>query len=203
MTNIPTKEEVIEIAQIHPLKVKNIYLFGSRVYGTARDNSDYDFILVGSALLAKDEKKSPKINVHIHTTDTFRDELMRHDIHNLECFFAPEWATLLVKEPFKEFQLNKNKLKQSVLSESWSSWHKAKMSIQDGNIYRGIKSLWHSLRMLQFGIDIAKNGRITQWDVANQMWFDELRDCEEYEWSYFKEKYFAYKQSLEEQLKGI
>jgi len=200
MIELPTKEEVIEFSGVHPLRVKNIYLYGSRVYGTAKPDSDFDFILVGSALLAKDEKKNGRLNVHIHTTDIFKDELFRHDIHNLECYFAPDWAKLLIKEPFDSFVLNRNKVKQSVLSESWSSWTKAKNSMNEGAIFRGIKSLWHSLRMLMFGIDIVQNGKITQWDCANSLWHT-LSNTDHFEWLYFKEEYFDMKVLLENQLK--
>jgi hypothetical protein len=176
-------------------------LFGSQVYGTSRPDSDFDFILVGSALNAREEKISGNVNVHIHTTDVFKDDLMRHDIHNLECHFAPDWAKLQVKEPFDKFQLNTNKVKQSVLSESFSSWKKAKMKIHEGDIHKGIKSLWHSLRMLMFGIDICTNGKITEWDRANSMW-RVLDSCDQYEWSYFKKEYFSLKLLLEKQLKA-
>ncbi len=197
---IPTKEEIIDFVGIHPLKVKNIYMFGSRIYGTAREDSDYDFILVGSAQIARDEKKSKRLNVHIHTTDVFKEDLYKHDIHNLECFYAPDSAILQLKEPFSDFKIVPNRLKKSVLAESYSSWNKARMSIRDGNSYRGVKSLWHSLRMLMFAQDILENGRITHWDIANPIW-NELKDCDEYEWSYYKEKYFQLKVQLEERLK--
>lgn len=198
---LPTVDEIIRIAGIHPARVKNIYLFGSQVYGIATENSDFDFILVGSALNVKEEKRVGKINVHVHTPDIFKDELFRHDIHNLECYFAPIWAKLQEKELYSKFVLNPNKVKQSVLSESFSSWTKAKMKINQGDVFKGIKSLWHSIRMLYFGIDLVTNGKITQWDIANDLWNGELKDCDQYEWSYFKEKYFEHKLSLERKLK--
>ena len=201
MVVMPTAEEIIKIAGIHPARVKNIYLFGSRVYGTATEQSDFDFILVGSSLNAKEEKREGKINVHVHTHDVFKDELFKHDMHNLECYFAPEWAKLQVKEQYDNFILNPNKVKQSVLAESHSSWTKAKMKINEGDIYKGIKSLWHSIRMLMFAIDLVQNSKITRWDIANVTWTN-LKDTDQYEWSYFKSQYFGAKLLLEQELRN-
>jgi hypothetical protein len=36
--------------------------------------------------------------------------------------------------------------------------------------YKGKKSLFHSLRILMFGIQIAKAGRITNYGEANDLW---------------------------------
>jgi len=54
--NIPI-EEIIEKSGLPPFKVKNIYLYGSRIYGTYHDDSDYDFIVIANNILEAQEIK--------------------------------------------------------------------------------------------------------------------------------------------------
>ena len=46
---------------------------------------------------------------------------------------------------------------------------------KDKNIYIAKKSLFHSFRIIDFGTQIAKNGRITDYGSTNHIWF-EIRD---------------------------
>jgi len=38
---IPKIEDILKIAKMHPSRVYNIYLFGSRVYSTHTEDSDW------------------------------------------------------------------------------------------------------------------------------------------------------------------
>jgi hypothetical protein len=42
--------------------------------------------------------------------------------------------------------------------------------IQIGEYYIGIKSLFHSMRIAMFGIQIVKHGAIVDWGCANTIW---------------------------------
>lgn len=42
---IPTLDTIIKASGIHPSRIFNIFLFGSRVYGTANSKSDWDVIM--------------------------------------------------------------------------------------------------------------------------------------------------------------
>jgi len=46
--NIPKLDDVIKHSKIHPSRIFNVYMFGSRVYGTFDQNSDYDIIMVAN-----------------------------------------------------------------------------------------------------------------------------------------------------------
>lgn len=202
---VPFKvEEVILASGVHPLKVRNVYIYGSRVYGTARESSDWDIIMVASNLLAHEEFKKKigdhLVNIHVITPDKFKDGLMNHDIMNLECVFAPDWAVLQSKLSF-EFTLNIKKLIKNNLAQSYSSWNGGKMKLFDGDIYRGLKSVFHSLKMLKFAIQIAEHGKITDFSEANYL-YSEINDCDEIDWDYFKDKYLPLKVELENKLKS-
>ena len=196
--NLPTKEEIIKLSKIHPARIKNIYLFGSQVYGNNREDSDFDFIVTCSSTIAKQEIKEGRINLHLHTHDVFKDDLYKHDIHDLECFFAPDWAKLQIKDSYN-FVINNDKLKKSVLSESSNSWHKAKLKLRDEDYYKSAKSVWHSIRMLMFAIDMCKNGAITDFSVANLYW-DAISSTTDFDWTCIKKELGFIREKFEKKL---
>jgi len=199
-----TIDDIIKSAGIHPLKVRNIYLYGSRVYLTARAESDYDIIMIASHLLAHEEKRATVngalLNIHIITPDKFLYDLKIHNIMNLECLFAPDWARLQEKLVLPT-DINVKKLIKNNLAQSYSSWNGGKRKIKEYNIDKGLKSIFHSLRMLMFTIQIAEHGKIIDYSVANEL-YSEVIDSDEFEWDYFKEKYLPLKVELEEKLKS-
>ncbi len=163
------KQEIISASKLHPLRILNIYLFGSRVYGNVSDNSDWDVIIVAKTSSPETEIKSDKFNIHILTPDRFQDGLDQHNIRNIECIMAPDWAKLQEDYKFK-FEIKVNRFRHSISHINSNSWVKAKKKIQQGDYYTGIKSLWHSLRIVMFGIQIVKYGEIKHWDCANDIW---------------------------------
>ena len=59
---------------------------------------------------------------------------------------------------------------------------------KDFDLYRGQKSLFHSLRIMMFGIQIARDGRITDYHEANHLW-DEIYKMGNCGWPVYVEKY--------------
>lgn len=200
-----TAEEIISKAGIHPLKVRNIYLYGSRVYGTNRADSDFDIILIGTSLVEHKEMQESigdsQLNIHIITPDKFKRDLESHNIMNLECFFSPEWTRIQEKESLK-FVLNKKKLAKNIIAQSFNSWQGGKFKLNEGDIYRGLKSVFHSLKMLLFAIQIMEHGKIVDFSAANYL-HSEINDCDEIDWEYFREKYLPFKIELENKLKNL
>ena len=200
-----TKEEIITAVGIHPLKVKDIFIYGSRVYGSAKEHSDYDFAFVSGNLLPHEEKRlninGIKLNVHVYTPDVFKEALAKHDIMNLECVFAPEWAIMQEKSAYSR-EINKKKLVKNNLTQSKASWGNAKLKIYDGDIIKGQKGLFHSLRMLMFAAQIIEHGKIVDFSVGNTL-YEEIMDCDEFDWRYYSDKYLPLKVQLEDKLKSL
>lgn len=198
-------EDVIKASGVHPLKVRNVYLYGSRIYGTAREGSDYDIIMIAGHLLEHEEKRATVngvlLNIHIITPDKFLADLKMHNIMNLECLFAPDWARLQEKVVLP-VEINIKKLIKNNLAQSYSSWQGGKMKIQKYDFHRGLKSIFHSIRMLMFANQIAEHGKIVDFSVANHL-YSEIVDCDEIEWDYFREKYLPLKIELENNLKSF
>jgi predicted nucleotidyltransferase len=200
-----TVDTIIKEVGIHPLKMRNIYLYGSRIYGTATPDSDWDIICIVAALLEHEEKRvkvdNDLLNIHLITPDKFQRGLENHDIMNLECYFSPDWARLQEKIELK-FVLNKKKLAKNIIAQSFSSWQGGKFKLNNGDNYRGLKSVFHSLKMLIFALQIAEHGKITDFSAANYL-HKEINECDEIDWDYFKETYLPFKIELENKLKDF
>lgn len=190
-------ERVLDMADLHPLKARNMYVYGSRVYGTNRPDSDIDILVTACTMDAHKEYYDGEYNIHVITPDIFADKLKNHDMQMLECIYAPLRAIIQEKVDYRsDFKLSRNRLKKKVLSMSTHSWHQAKMKMYDGDIERGAKSLFHSLRMLVFAEQILEEGCIFDFSEANY-WFEQITEDDAYEWADYKEKWLPKKKFLE------
>lgn len=200
MTSVPNVQEIIKLSGVHPLKVRNLYVYGSRVYGYARRSSDYDIVMVAPGLIGK-ETKNEIYNVHQVMPDRFADEIENYNVRAMECIFAPDWAKLQEKQNY-EIKIVPAKLVSSFLTQSHDMWNHAKHKFHENDILRANKSGFHSLKTLVLGIDIVKNNRITDFRVVKTM----HEDFESYfftEWDDMKSTYFSYKKNLEQTIKSL
>ena len=177
---IPQISDILKVAKLHPSRVFNIYLFGSRVYGTHSDSSDWDIIIVAKNSVESIEIKSDLYNIHIYTPDKFQQDLDWHTPKNLECIFAPDWAKL--KEDIKyNLTLNIPKIRHATSHVSSNSWVKCKKKLQIANEYNiGVKSLFHAIRIPMFSTQIVNFGGIRDFQCANWVW---NKICEK-EWNW-------------------
>lgn len=170
--NIPSLDTIIRAAKLHPTRVFNVYIFGSRVYGTYDKNSDWDIIMIANNSVESTEIRNGMFNIHVYTPDKFKQDLENHRINNLECIYAPDWAKLKEDIKFNNFKIHPNKLRHMISQISSNSWVKCNKKIIDGEYKIGIKSLFHSIRIPIFGSQIAEYGYITDFSSANYIWDD-------------------------------
>lgn len=163
--------------------------YGSNMYGTSSDKSDDDMICVipdDAGIVTGTECRKDRLNVQFYTRSDLQDQLNSHKVVPLECYLHPCEEKL--KEQFK-WRLDKAKLRQEWAAKASNSFVKAKKKIEvERDYYVGWKSLFHSLRILDFAIQIAATGGIADYGSANQHWFDIL-NAQQYNWAYFKERY--------------
>ena len=166
---IPTSEQIIKRSKKHPSHIKNIYVFGSRVYGTTSFNSDWDFIMIANNPVSNQEIRSGDFNIHIVVPDEFEKMLKAHHPGAIECFYAPDEFRILENIKFN-WNPSIPSLRHSFSHTSSNSWVKCKKKLEQGDYYIGIKSLFHSLRIPMFGIQIAKYGKIVDFSCANKIY---------------------------------
>jgi hypothetical protein len=161
--------------------------YGSRVYGTHTDKSDYDFIAVvpdDATVKTGEEYRCDDVNVHIYGRTDWQDQLDAHKVHCLEAWFHPDGQ---VRRAFK-LSLEKSRLRHEFSAKASNSWVKAKKKIDvERDYYTGWKSLFHALRILKFGIQIASAGKL-DFAAANDYW-DEIKRHQWYEWQPYQDRY--------------
>ena len=176
-----------------------MYNRGSLVYGTYEpDVSDVDFLVVvdNSCHSIIDTYPRHICEVKIENggdyqficDDDFTKLVEDNSIEALECIFY----TIDPNDKYLNmFKLDKWKLRESVSAICSNSWVKAKKKLsveKDYNLRIAQKSLWHSMRIYMFAIQIAEHGFITDYSCANDLWY-EIKNAENPTWDYYKEKY--------------
>jgi len=163
------------------------YLFGSRTYNTHTDKSDYDFVIIlNEDKEHPDEIKTDEINLKIYSPNKFQQALDEHEISALEVYFL--YAKQLANKGFV-FELDKFVLRKSISAAVNLAWVKAKKKITiEKEIYIGIKSLFHSMRITEYAIQIASVGSIYDYYKSNNLWNEILKD-KDLSWEELFEKY--------------
>lgn len=167
--DIPSIQDILDLTKLHPYRLKNAYIFGSRIYGNYNDKSDWDVLVIANTPSPETEFKSDILNVHVLSAERFKDGLKQHNIRNIECILSPDWAKL--KEDIKfPLEIKENSLRHSISHINSNSWVKARKKLEQGDYEIGIKSLYHSIRIPMFGIQISTTGTIYNWSCANHIW---------------------------------
>lgn len=148
--NLPVKQLNID-------KLINFYPYGSHIYGTNTDKSDYDYIAVMDQtedMLEHIYTADKTMNILCYSPVKFLHKVQNHDIDALECIFLPDDMKYEIMT--FPFVYDIEKLRRSIAAVSSNSWVKCKKKLQEGEDYIGKKSLFHSLRIADFGIQIAE-----------------------------------------------
>jgi hypothetical protein len=123
--------------------------------------------LVANASAPEVEVKTPEYNVHIIVPDVFAKYVKDNHIKGIECVFAPDWAKI-VEYPI-EFIYKPESFRHNISHTVSNSWVKCKKKLEQDEYYIGVKSLFHALRIADFGIQFAKNGMI-DYSTCNEIW---------------------------------
>jgi hypothetical protein len=162
-----------ELEQLLPLlrcpvgAIRAAVRVGSRVYGTATETSDYDYVVVlADRAQKRDLLFGPAINIAVHGAATFEEALAEQSVFAYEALFAPSEHTLVAAAtPFK-WKLELRQLAASALARSDADFDKAKKRMAD-EPGPSKKRLFHALRVPMFALELALTGKLTRFDVAN------------------------------------
>lgn len=165
--------------------LKIIFKYGSSVYKNITNCSDLDLIAIGDVdkILKLKCDNDLLIDLKILSFQSFLVFLEMHEISIIEC------VSLLLNDDttmykinddkfrkiilsFYEDNLNLKKLRVSVSKKASNSFVKAKKKIilENEDSYIGLKSLFHSIRIFDFGIQIGKFGYIKNFKSCNDLW---------------------------------
>ena len=159
-----------------------IYPYGSRVYGTAEDNSDHDYIIVMKAgLLPSGAYRDNAISNAdwtiqgvVYSRTGFKNAINNYEIGALECIFLPEDKIIYMDEKwvpyFKVTNWNEKAMAKAIIRKASDSRHYANMASKNGDKERGIKSMYHAFRILRFGLQLKEHQRIIDFAECNDMY---------------------------------
>jgi hypothetical protein len=194
LTPFNSKEELYnEVVKRTGIEPVCLYMYGSRVYGNYQKDSDFDFIAIVEKCEPGAQFSDNLINVNFYTITEHQQRLDDHEPSALECHFLGEDFILKEKYLFIRFKLDLVKLRHAVSAKSSNSWVKAKKKLtveKDYNDRVGKKSLWHAMRLVDFGIQIASKGEIENYASFNEEFLPIMR-CYDWEDMYdtYKKKY--------------
>lgn len=145
--------------------------YGSQVYKN-KQSEDYDFmVIVESPFAEKTIHNRSDIDITIVDKHTFLDQCEQNYVRALELLFTPDSVYNYYAKP--EFKSEMFCLRKSILNPSFmrtqfsqktsNSYVKAKKKIilnDDYDYMVSLKSLWHSIRILDFGKQLLEKGNI-------------------------------------------
>lgn len=168
--------QVLDKFGIAPSQVACIYPYGSRVYGSHAHDSDHDWIIVyKSSLLpsgafrdnaiSSDENKTHQ--AVCYSRSGFRNAVDTYDIVALECVFLPEGMPILHSMQFPIRKWVPKEMASAIITKASASWHLGHTHSDDDERTR--KNIYHALRILQFGSQMAEFGRINDYSSTNDL----------------------------------
>ncbi len=186
MTDIPRivlLQYLKSILDEKSLKLIYCTIYGSHVYGTSGPHSDWDIFCV----VDDDNNSKVPISLDIHNTDSKIDltirsiDLFEKDIKSgqpisIEVLLIPKKFILFndnrIDQLCNGINMQSSEMKKTIrcgFSEkaSWSEV-RARKKMKDGKISCALKSLYHSYRILGFGIQIGLHGTIIDWSQGNE-----------------------------------
>lgn len=172
------------------------YRYGSFVYGTDNENSDEDMI----SIISDDCEEMEDDIMQSHCGDyditfikesKFIEKIKNHDIDALECIFLPNDMIIGDNKYLQYFQLDLPTLRSSISAICNNSYAKAKKKLivkKDYDFYKAMKSLFHSIRIFEFGKQVAVFGKITNYQACNHIWHMINKETST-DWNYYHAKY--------------
>ena len=162
--------DILDLTGLTHSQVVSIYPYGSRVYGTHRPSSDWDYIVVADDCEEK-EYRSGDINAHTYSAQSFQQSLNLHHVSALECLFLPRDQVLMDRGSWT-FALDTGMLRREFSAKTSNSWVKCrkKLTVEENQQWIGVKSLFHAMRIAEFGIQIAEDGGIQDYARSLSLW---------------------------------
>ena len=142
--------------------------FGSFVYGTNTLKSDHDLVVITDELV--ESKVYEDADVQFYRPEVYQQHLTNHEPWAIELFFTSS----TISNDFT-FALDRSKLRHAFSAVTSNAYVKCKKKLtvetDEKSFYVGRKSLWHTLRILEFGIQLCNHGKIADFTSANK-WYN-------------------------------
>jgi len=181
-----------------------IFPYGSRVYGFANENSDEDYIIVIKNAFLKSgsfrdnaiSNEDKSIQGVLYSRTGFIDAINNYNMPAMECL-SLEKDIIFNKWKFAVYKWDEKELIKKVIQQSSASWHIATEQSKNGFKDRAKKGIFHSLRILDFGLQLKENKKIINFQSCNDLYY-EINDIENFD----DRNYISFRDNLVKKLKG-
>ncbi len=161
-------------------EVLAVFPYGSKVYGTADDKSDSDFIIVmksatlgdGSFRLSSPITSDDRmIQGVIYSRGGFIDAVNNYDVAAMECLSLSEDQVLLNKWKFGHSNWNEKTMVKKIITKASNSRHIADQQAKSGFGDRAKRGMFHALRILHFGLQLKEHKKVVDFGECNELYF--------------------------------
>jgi predicted nucleotidyltransferase len=179
--------------------IVNVDLYGSRVYGTYTEDSDYDLLIIlkDDTLHTVEQITIDNCDITIILLNQIKTELLNNSIQRIELLWNPTSCKLINNiELLDIFTLDLNMLRTSIATISTKCFAYAKILWKkEHNIKKSKKNIFHSIRYVCFGIQIIKYGAIVDYTEANHYLTELLNDNSD-DWNHYNKVYKVHAKQL-------
>lgn len=183
-------ESVLKIIRINGYRddqICNIYQCGSRLYGNVTDLSDYDYTVIVTEYNNEDEDHNIRGDIDI-TVLSINDMKLSLTRYNFQALINVLSHCKLLETVIFPIVIDKQSLRRSVSEISNKCLHTGKVLWKKGDYYKAKKNIIHSIRYVEFGIQIIVYGSIVDLSVSNRL-FNEIIANESVIWEEYRDKY--------------
>jgi predicted nucleotidyltransferase len=161
-----TYQEVLRVSRRSDDEIHRACLVGSRVYGTAHDESDHDYVLILKQEVAQNQLiREGKINVTVQSLGHFKDGISSGNVFAHEVLCAPE-AYVLKNSPFNLPRIWA-KERRNIIE---SAIEKATNDFKKGANVHDPKRIYHAFRVLNFAQQLFDFGTIRDFTEAKHIY---------------------------------
>lgn len=158
-------------------EILGIFPYGSRVYGLAKDDSDYDYIIVTKSSFLPSgafkqnaiSSRDRKIQGVLYSRSGFIDAINNYEIGALECLSLQPEQIILSKWPFKVQKWDEKEMVKKIIQKASASWHIASEQSKKDQKDLAKKGIFHALRILMFGMQLKEHQKIVDFSVSNEL----------------------------------
>ena len=174
-------------------KALNIYEYGSIVYGTyveGKSDRDYIVIVPDDYNIDVDQVEDNNCHYNIFHKTTWQEKLNNNEVDAMEIYFLP-YKHVIKETVYFETKIVPAKIREQFSRTASNSWVKCKkkLVVEDSfNPRVGKKSLWHSLRIIEFGIQILRTGKINNYGCVNHL-YDPIVNNTHNDWEHYQHYY--------------
>jgi len=182
--------DVAKKLNLSEVGLRGVFVLGSRLWGTARRDSDWDLLVVHADVTGKTSRHSGdgRIDAVVTSQEEYFERCRRHQW--LECLtlFVPPDNCLRKQAPPADFTIDRRLLAASVAEETNKDWARARKYVERGDLERAKRTIVHTLRMNMMALQLATHGRIVDFTVANDL-REELWGVYSQDWRYYDVEY--------------